>query len=137
VAPHHDDLIPTRLDASSSSTAACRFRVAHPARRTKLSGMSRTANNRRIGGRSTLEVETLINRQFEPGDRVRYSGRHMRQTGVRSSDVWTALACDCRQCASGEWLLIDRPSWDDSEPTSHVSRHALVRVGTPSHRDDP
>ena len=73
------------------------------------------------------------------GDRVQLTGKFLRSTGQiaggEGQSVWTIVNCPCSMCASGMYVAVNEPSYDDPERPRHMAEANLKLFGKPSSRD--
>jgi hypothetical protein len=67
-----------------------------------------------------------------PGQRVRLTGEHLRNTGQvvggEGQARWLVVACPCGICASGRVVAVDQASEFDPTQPRHIAVGALERV---------
>jgi len=70
-------------------------------------------------------------KRFEPGTRVRFTGKFLRNTGQYTGQDtrsrWTVVPCECGLCKLGNFLATDEPSYDDPSQPRHINVGNLQR----------
>jgi hypothetical protein len=72
-----------------------------------------------------------VEKRFNVGDKVRLTGKHLKSTGQTRGraglDKWIVQACECVQCAGGQWIRTNQKS-------SYFTPEAYADViGTPDY----
>lgn len=74
---------------------------------------------------------------FSPGDKVRLTGRFLRNTGQlkggEGRKVWTVVECACGLCSRGGFVAVDERNTDGPR---HIATGNLKRVGQSDHSAD-
>lgn len=85
--------------------------------------------------------------RLEPGDRIRFTGRFLKQTGQFTGsagrETYVVRACDCKQCRDRVWVCTTERRPDNDDPSIghiaylHIARVNVHKVGVADHRNDP
>jgi len=72
-------------------------------------------------------------RKLQPGDKVKLTGKFLRNTGQMTGGEglsrWIVQACSCGLCKDGRFVAVNEPAGDGEGPR-HFNAANLYRVGT-------
>lgn len=74
----------------------------------------------------------MTTRRFQPGDRVRLTGRYLRSTGQylgpEGQSRWEVIPCACELCASGRFVATNEPARAPYDGARHFAASNLERA---------